>query len=71
MRAIDSFSWTRQDIYQPAVLAHAEPAPLTEVECEPGMEICAFETLFKAAFFFKLGSVDGLGIGWLQVRILS
>jgi hypothetical protein len=71
MRAIDSFSWTRQDIYQPAIFPHAEPAPLTEVECEPGMEICAFETLFKAAFFYKLGRVDGMGIGWLQVRNLT
>jgi hypothetical protein len=70
MRAIDSFAWTRKDIYQPAIFPPAEPAPLTEVECEPGMEICAFETLFKAAFFYKLGRIDGMGIGWLQVRIL-
>jgi hypothetical protein len=71
MRAIDSFSWTRQDIYQPAILPPAKPAALTEVECEPGMEICAFETLFKAAFFYKLGRIDGMGIGWLQVRVLE
>jgi hypothetical protein len=71
MRAIDSFSWTRLDIYQPAIVPPAEPAPLTEVDCEPGMEICSFETLFKAAFFYKLGRIDGMGTGWLQVCILS
>ena len=68
MRAVDSFSWTRETIYQAAIVPNQEPAPLTEINCEPGMIICSFITLLKADFFYKLGDVYGAGIGWLQVR---
>ena len=68
MRAIDSFYWTRDTIYQTAIFSHQEAAPLTEIECEAGMLVCAFTTILKAKFFFKRGIVDGAGIGWLQVR---
>jgi hypothetical protein len=68
MRAIDSFYWTRETIYQTAMTPHQRAAPLTDIECVPGVIICAFTTILKAAFFYKLGRVDGAGIGWLQVR---
>jgi hypothetical protein len=67
MRAIDNFYWTRESIYQPAITPHQQAAPLTRIECEPGMLVCAFETLLRAAFFYRPGRVDGYGIGWLQV----
>ena len=68
MRAIDSFYWTRDTIYQPAIYPHESQATLTQIYCEPGLIICAFETLLKAAFFYSPGIVDGSGVGWLQVR---
>jgi hypothetical protein len=67
MRAIDSFYWTRETIYQTAIIPHQTAAPLTLIECEPGMTVCAFTTLLRASFFYKRGRVDGAGIGWLQV----
>jgi len=57
MRAIDSFSWTRETIYQAAIIPNQEAAPLTEINCVPGMVICSFITLLKADFFYKLGQV--------------
>lgn len=67
MRAVDSFYWTRETIYQAAIVPNQEAAPLTEITCVPGMIICSFLTLLKADFFYKLGQVYGAGIGWLQV----
>jgi hypothetical protein len=67
MRAIDSFYWTRETIFQTAIRPHQTAASLTMIECEPGMRVCAFSTLLKASFFYKRGRVDGAGIGWLQV----
>jgi hypothetical protein len=68
MRAIDSFYWTRDTIFQTAINPRQNAAPLTEIECVPGMLICAFTTILRAGFFFKRGRVGGAGIGWLQVR---
>jgi hypothetical protein len=67
MRAIDSFYWTRETIYQTAIIPHQTAAPLTLIECEPGMTVCAFTTLLRASFFYIRGRVDGAGIGWMQV----
>jgi hypothetical protein len=69
MRAIDSFVWARETIYQTAIYSHEQAAPLTAIDCEPGMLICSFKTLLKAAFYYTEGFVDGAGIGWLQVRL--
>ena len=66
MRAIEQFSWTRGSIHQQAIYPVQMPAHLTEVECVPGQEVCAFTTFLKAAFFYKLGSTNGAGTGWLQ-----
>jgi len=66
MRAIDSFYWTRDTIFQTAITPHQVAAPLTEIECVPGMRICAFTTMLRADFFFKRGRVGGAGFGWLQ-----
>lgn len=70
MRAIDTFYWTRETIYQPAIFPLQTPAPLTEVTCEPGMKICSFVTLLRGDFFYRLGRVYGAGVGWLQVCII-
>lgn len=71
MRAIDSFYWTRETIYQTAITPHQTAAALTEINCEPGMIVCSFATILKGPFFYRLGRVDGAGFGWLQVRLLS
>jgi hypothetical protein len=67
MRSIDTFSWTRASIYQPALLQYQVNASLTTVDCSPGMTICTFLTTFKHAFFYSVGEVRGSGVGWLQV----
>jgi hypothetical protein len=68
MRAVDSFYWTRESIYQAAIVPNQVAAPLTEIDCVPGMIVCTFLTLLKGDFFYKLGQVYGAGVGWLQVR---
>lgn len=82
MQATDSFYWTRETIYQPAILLNQTPALLSEINCEPGMITCSYMallksnlfytysymTLFKANFFYQLGQVYGrANAGWLQV----
>ncbi|KAL3916812.1 MAG: hypothetical protein SGILL_005009, partial [Bacillariaceae sp.] len=66
MRAIEQFAWTRGSIHQQAVHATQKEAHLTEIECEAGMEVCAFTTFLKMPFFYKLGWASGTGSGWLQ-----
>lgn len=68
MRAIDSFVWSRQNIAQTAIYTHQQAAQLTEIDCEPAMLVCSFKTLLKSAFYYTEGTVDGAGVGWLQVR---
>jgi hypothetical protein len=67
MRSIDTFSWTRASIYQPAIVQYQVNASLTTVDCSPGMTICTILTTFKYAFFYSVGKVQGSGVGWLQV----
>lgn len=68
MRAIESFSWTRESIFQTAISPTQEVAPLSEIDCKPGMTVCAITTYLKSTFFYKLGNATGAGVGWLQVR---
>jgi hypothetical protein len=70
MRAIDSFYWTRETFYQPAILPRQTVAPLSEISCVPGMITCSFVTLLRGEFFYRLGRVYGAGVGWLQVSIV-
>ncbi|KAL3916472.1 MAG: hypothetical protein SGILL_005162 [Bacillariaceae sp.] len=65
MRAVTEFAWTRGSIHQQAI-RDLKAAHLTDVECEPGMLVCAFTTFLKMPFFFKLGWANGAGAGWLQ-----
>ena len=74
MRRIDSFTYQRemqeagQYVTQAAVRdgESADPAT-TELFCERGSELCYFDTLLKADFYFSTGPVFGYGEAWLQV----
>lgn len=70
MHAIDTFTWIRETIFQPAILPRQEVQELTKINCVPGMRVCSFVTLLKADFFYRLGRVYGAGVGWLQVSII-
>ena len=70
MHSIDSFYWTRESIYQPAIVPSPNQVAASSltfnIQCLPGMTICTFQTILKNSFFYKLGDVVGYGIGWLQ-----
>jgi len=69
IRSIDRFSWIRPDlnnVTQVAVTTNEQPEPKTEVFCQPGSEVCAFETILNDEFFGKTGIVQGKGVVWLQ-----
>jgi hypothetical protein len=71
MRTIDSFSYTRTDatpaITQVAVSGGAGAAnALTNLDCEAGYEICAFDSILFAAFYASTGIVTGSGVASMQ-----
>lgn len=76
MRSVDSFTYYRDNlatgnrINQVALKDGASAnLQLTEHFCERGWEMCYFDTLLNADFYFKAGRVYGYGEAWLQVRI--
>lgn len=75
MRSIDSFTWSRTDtgfnLTQDAVNPDAQAASGTTVTCNPGDDICVFETDLGPEFFTKAGRVDGSGVIWLQFGTTS
>jgi hypothetical protein len=73
MRTIDSFSYTRAadppttSITQVAVVGGAGAANgLTNLDCEAGYEICAFDSILFAAFYASTGIVTGGGVASMQ-----
>ncbi len=74
MRSVDSFRYQRQKpeggllVTQVALRdgKSADPA-MTEHFCERGWELCYFDTILKADFYFGPGRVIGYGEAWLQV----
>jgi len=75
MKQIDSFSFTRifentsinPRVNQVAVENGKEASnSLTNLDCEPGMLICAFETILYSAFYRFPGTVEGSGVGQMQ-----
>lgn len=74
MRQVDSFTYQRQEpdggqlVTQVALNdgESADPAT-TELFCERGWDLCYFDTLLKADFYFSPGRVFGYGEAWLQV----
>ncbi len=68
IRNIDSFTWTRNEINatQTAISSNAKAEPRTEIFCQPGSTICAFETNLIDDFFSTPGAVQGNGVVWLQ-----
>ena len=73
MRSIDQFQWFRDyggalgTITQLAIV-DGEPAAnqLTLLFCEPGQEICAFESILMAMFYRFAGTVSGTGLASMQ-----
>ena len=73
MREIQSFSFSRvygdarPDVNQVAI-ENSAPANngLTDLFCENGWEVCAFETILFAAFYRDSGAVSGAGIASMQ-----
>jgi hypothetical protein len=74
MRRVDSFTFYRfrEDGTQITQLALRDGKSanneLTELKCLQGSELCWFETLLKADFYYKAGMIMGYGEAWLQVR---
>jgi hypothetical protein len=73
MRRIESFTFQRADsvgglLSQTAVReGESANAGLTQLVCERGWELCYFDTLLNADFYFGAGTVSGFGEAWLQV----
>jgi hypothetical protein len=73
MRYIDTFTWQRD--YEGSIGILTQPAVedreaanngLTDLECIPGSEVCAFETILFASMFRTPGAVTGAGIASMQ-----
>lgn len=77
MRQVDSFTFYRDkddgtQITQTALRdGKSDNAELTSVTCERGSELCWFETLLEAEFFYAPGITYGYGEAWLQVSFTS
>jgi hypothetical protein len=73
MRRIESFTFQRDSsvgglLSQTAVReGETANAGLTQLVCERGWELCYFDTLLNADFYFGAGTVTGFGEAWLQV----
>lgn len=70
LRYIEEFSFYMGEVIQvaiePGTLGSAADA-LTIVDCQPGSELCVFETLLRAEFFEEgSGVVTGRGVAFLQ-----
>jgi hypothetical protein len=68
IRNIDSFTWNREDVNvtQVAISTNAVEEPRTEIFCQPGSLVCAFETDLVDDLYRLPGKVGGKGIVWLQ-----
>lgn len=70
LRYIEEFFFYRDDAYQEAIASGtlgSAANDLTVVDCVPGSELCAFETLLSAQFFVNgTGTVQGRGSAFLQ-----
>lgn len=68
IRSIDRYKWERTDINltQDAITTNSQPAPKTEIFCERGSLVCAFQTELDDGFFTESGTITGKGIVWLQ-----
>jgi len=68
MSNIDTFTWTRDSIEQPAIEngEQATNPPLTTMSCEAGSSVCSFSSILFAAFFATPGDVNGRGVASLQ-----
>jgi hypothetical protein len=73
MRRVESFTFQREDqvggaISQRAVRdGQSANKALTELVCIRGSDLCHFDTLLNADFYFGAGTVTGFGEAWLQV----
>ena len=68
IRSIDRFVWERTDlnISQVAITTNSKAEPSTEIFCDRGSQVCAFETELGDSFFQSTGVAEGHGIVWLQ-----
>jgi hypothetical protein len=70
MRAIDVFTWKREDpvlLTQEAVKDRAASTnALTALFCNAGDLVCSFESILFAAFYTELGTVAGEGTASMQ-----
>jgi hypothetical protein len=68
IRSIDSFNWLREEfeLSQWAVTPNAQAAQASEIFCQRGSLVCAFETVLEDGFYRTPGIVTGNGFVWLQ-----
>jgi hypothetical protein len=66
---IEEFTFNRENHTQPVIEAASGGSPssdLTVVTCEPGSDLCYFETVLGDEFFDSLGIVEGTGTAFLE-----
>jgi hypothetical protein len=66
---IEEFSFNRENHTQPVIQPGSGGSPtsdLTVVTCDPGSDLCYFETVLGDEFFDSLGIVEGTGTAFLE-----
>lgn len=67
MNQIAEFSFYSNDLSQDAIISGEAANDLTFVDCQPGAELCAFETTLGADFFVNGNTIiNGTGSAYLQ-----
>ena len=71
IRSIDAFTWTeeasdRSPLNQTAITANQQAEAATQIYCERGSLVCAFETVLDVSFYDNQGFIDGRGVVWFE-----
>jgi hypothetical protein len=67
IRQIDNFVFTQESVNQEAIKdGRVSINQLTQLWCDPGSELCSFETLLLAYFYSGPSLVTGIGVATLQ-----
>mmetsp|Transcript_48693 Transcript_48693/g.117785 ORF Transcript_48693/g.117785 Transcript_48693/m.117785 type:complete len:1177 (-) Transcript_48693:145-3675(-) len=71
IRSIDTFTWTedasdRTPLNQTAITPNQQAEATTQIYCERGSLVCAFETVLDVSFYDNQGFIDGRGVVWFE-----
>mmetsp|Transcript_48691 Transcript_48691/g.117777 ORF Transcript_48691/g.117777 Transcript_48691/m.117777 type:complete len:1161 (-) Transcript_48691:152-3634(-) len=71
IRSIDTFTWTedasdRTPLNQTAITTNQQAEATTQIYCERGSLVCAFETVLDVSFYDNQGFIDGRGVVWFE-----